>query len=75
MFRYLIRRVLWLFPVLLFISVITFATAHAVRVGRSRVNASSLPRSSPIWRQYADHIGAILRGLTLDLSTPLAVAA
>ncbi len=31
--RYLVRRILWMIPVLLFISVVTFALAHAVPGG------------------------------------------
>jgi len=33
MLRYIVRRLLWLIPVLSFISVITFSLAHAVPVG------------------------------------------
>ena len=33
MLRYIIRRLLWMIPVLIFISIITFALAHAVPGG------------------------------------------
>lgn len=37
--RYIVRRVLWMIPVLFFISIVTFALAHAVpgEIGRAHV--------------------------------------
>ena len=71
MFRYIVRRLLWMIPVLLFISIITFALAHAVPGGPfSREKA--LPAEilanlnkyygldKPVWRQYLDYMGRVI---------------
>jgi ABC-type dipeptide/oligopeptide/nickel transport system permease component len=71
MTRYIIRRLLWMIPVLFFISVITFAMAHAVP-GGPFTREKPLPADvianlekyygldKPVWRQYVDYMGAIL---------------
>ena len=71
MLRYVIRQILWMIPVLFFISVITFALAHAVPGGpfdREHVLPpeiiANLERyyglDKPVWKQYADYIGGIV---------------
>ncbi len=71
MSHYIIRRLLWMIPVLFFISVITFALAHAVP-GGPFTREHQLPAEvianlekyygldKPVWRQYVDYMGAIL---------------
>jgi len=71
MARYIVRRLLWMIPVLFFISVITFALAHAVPGGPFD-KEKALPAEiianleryygldKPVWRQYVDYIGGIL---------------
>jgi ABC-type dipeptide/oligopeptide/nickel transport system permease component len=71
MLRFVVRRLLWLFPVLFFISLITFALAHAVP-GGPFTHEHALPAEiianleayygldQPVWRQYADWIGGIV---------------
>jgi ABC-type dipeptide/oligopeptide/nickel transport system permease component len=71
MTRYIIRRLLWMIPVLFFISVITFSLAHAVP-GGPFTREKPLPADvianlekyygldKPVWRQYVDYMGAIL---------------
>jgi len=71
MLRYVIRQILWMIPVMFFISVITFALAHAVPGGpfdREHVLPpeiiANLERyyglDKPVWKQYADYIGGIV---------------
>ena len=71
MLRYMIRQVLWMIPVLFFISVITFALAHAVPGGPFDHEhvlppeiIANLERyyglDKPVWRQYTDYMGGIL---------------
>ncbi len=71
MLRYVVRQVLWMIPVLFFISVITFALAHAVPGGpfdrEHRLPPeiiANLERfyglDKPVWRQYVDYIGGIV---------------
>ena len=71
MARYILRRLLWMIPVLFFISVITFALAHAVPGGPfDREKAlpaeiiANLERhyglDKPVWKQYVDYVGGIL---------------
>jgi len=71
MSRYVIRQVLWMIPVLFFISVITFALAHAVPGGPFDREHTLPPEiianlerhyglDKPVWRQYADYIGGII---------------
>ena len=71
MARYIVRRLLWLIPVLLFISIITFALAHAVP-GGPFVREHALPAEiianlnkyygldKPVWRQYVDYMGRVI---------------
>jgi len=71
MTRFIIRRLLWMIPVLFFISVITFSLAHAVP-GGPFTREKPLPADvianlekyygldKPVWRQYVDYMGAIL---------------
>ncbi len=67
MFRYVIRRLLWMIPVLFFISVITFALAHAVPGGpfdrEKRLPAEIIANlekyyglDQPVWKQYVDYM-------------------
>ncbi|MEN6478384.1 MAG: ABC transporter permease [Anaerolineales bacterium] len=68
MTRYIIRRLLWTIPVLLFISIITFALVHAVPGGPfdkekarpAEIQANLLKHyglDQPLWKQYTDYIG------------------
>ena len=66
--RYIVRRALWVIPVLLFISLVTFALSHAVPGGPFD-KEKSLPTEivanlnkyygldQPLWKQYTDYIG------------------
>jgi len=66
--RYIARRIFWVFPVLLFISVVTFSLSHAVPGGPFD-KEKSLPTEivanlnkhygldQPLWKQYTDYIG------------------
>jgi oligopeptide transport system permease protein len=70
---YLIRRVLWLIPVLLFISLVTFTLMHAVEGGpwddgqkltdvdRERLNAR-YGLDDPVWRQYLNFLTDAMQG-------------
>ena len=69
--RYIIRRLLFLIPVLFFISIITFSLAHAVPGGpfdrEKRLPAEVIANlekfyglDKPVWRQYVDYMGGIL---------------
>jgi len=71
MFRYIVRRLLWMIPVLLFISVITFSLAHAVPGGpferEHRLPAEIVANlnkfyslDQPLWKQYTMYMGRIL---------------
>jgi ABC-type dipeptide/oligopeptide/nickel transport system permease component len=69
--RYIIRRLLWMIPVLFFISIITFAMAHAVP-GGPFTREKPLPAEiianlnkyygldKPMWRQYLDYMGRVV---------------
>jgi len=71
MFRYFVRRLLWMIPVLLFISIITFSLAHAVP-GGPFTREKALPAEiianlneyygldKPVWRQYLDYMGKVI---------------
>jgi oligopeptide transport system permease protein len=73
MARYVIRRVLWLIPVLFAVSIITFLLMHAVPGGpwnsdravsagvQSRINAA-YGLDKPILQQYADWVLNMLQG-------------
>lgn len=66
--RYILRRLFWMVPVLLFISLVTFALAHAVPGGPFQ-REKKLPAEiianlnshygldQPLWKQYTDYIG------------------
>lgn len=69
--RYIVRRLLWLFVVVFFVSLITFGFAHAVPggpfSGEKKLSATALAQlekyynlDAPLWRQYVDYIGKIL---------------
>jgi oligopeptide transport system permease protein len=73
MAAYALKRLLWLAPVLLFISIVTFALMHSVEGGpwdeeRSVPAAvtENLNRKygldKPVWRQYVDFLGNALQG-------------
>ncbi len=73
MTSYIARRVLWLIPVLFFISLITFALMHAVE-GGPWDSERKLPDNvtenlnrkygldKPVWRQYVDFAANALQG-------------
>ena len=69
--RYVIRRLLLLIPVLFFISVITFALAHAVPGGPFDREKALPPEvianlekyyglDQPVWKQYVDYMSDII---------------
>ena len=71
MVRYIARQILWMIPVLFFISVITFGLAHAVPGGPFDREKPLPPEiianlekfyglDQPVWKQYVDYIGGIL---------------
>src|SRR6187551_4068996 len=73
MAAYVLRRVLWLVPALLFISIVTFALMHAVPGGPwdedTRLPPSvkeNLNRKygldEPIWRQYVSFVTNAVQG-------------
>ena len=47
MTRYILRRVLWIIPVLLFVSMITFTLMHITPGGPWDKEKAVAPRSSP----------------------------
>lgn len=66
--RYIVRRLLWMIPVLLFISIVTFALVHAVPGGpfdREKALPAEIKANlrqhygldQPIWKQYTDYMG------------------
>jgi ABC-type dipeptide/oligopeptide/nickel transport system permease component len=68
--RYIIRRLLWLFVVAFFVSLITFGIAHAVPGGPFSSEKKLPPAvlenlnkkynlNAPLWQQYADYMGDI----------------
>jgi ABC-type dipeptide/oligopeptide/nickel transport system permease component len=69
--RYIVRRLLWLFVVVFFVSIITFAFAHAVPGGPFS-GEKKLPKPTlaqlekkyklddPVWQQYLNYMGDIL---------------
>ncbi|HEY4684606.1 MAG TPA: ABC transporter permease [Dehalococcoidia bacterium] len=73
MAAYALRRLLWLIPALLFISLVTFALMHAVE-GGPWDSERRLPDSvvenlnrkygldKPVWRQYLDFVANALQG-------------
>ncbi|MGC8787293.1 MAG: ABC transporter permease [Anaerolineae bacterium] len=71
MFRYIVRRLLWMIPVLFFISVITFSMAHAVPGGpfdREKALPAEIIANlnkyygldQPVWKQYVKYMSDIL---------------
>jgi ABC-type dipeptide/oligopeptide/nickel transport system permease component len=71
MFRYVARRLLWMIPVMLFISVITFSLAHAVPGGPFDREKPVPPEiianlnkyyslDLPVWKQYLKYMGDVL---------------
>src|SRR3990170_8440462 len=73
MTRYLIQRVLWIIPVLFFVSLMTFTIMHltpggpfdqerkipeAVRANIER----KYGLDKPLWQQYVDYMSGVLRG-------------
>jgi ABC-type dipeptide/oligopeptide/nickel transport system permease component len=71
MFRYIVRRLLWMIPVLFFISVITFSLAHAVPGGpfdREKALPAEIIANlnkyygldQPVWKQYVKYMSDIL---------------
>ena len=52
MAAYVLHRVLWLVPVLLFISIVTFALMHAVPAGPGTKTPSSRQRRQNLNRRY-----------------------
>jgi ABC-type dipeptide/oligopeptide/nickel transport system permease component len=74
MFRYVVRQLLWMIPVLFVISVITFALVHAVPGGPFDREKPLPPEiianleayyglDQPVWKQYVDYIGRIVTRL------------
>ena len=73
MASYIVRRVLWLAPVLLFVSLITFVLMHSVEGGpwddgarRTDADRARLDEryglDDPLWRQYTTFMTNALRG-------------
>ncbi|MBC7259615.1 MAG: ABC transporter permease [Chloroflexi bacterium] len=71
MLRYIVRRLLWMIPVLLFISIVTFALSHAVPGGPFDREKKLPPEvvanlekyyglDKPLYQQYLTYIGNIL---------------
>ncbi len=71
MLRYIVRRLLWMIPVLLFISIVTFALSHAVPGGPFDREKKLPPEvvanlekyyglDKPLYQQYLNYIGNIV---------------
>jgi oligopeptide transport system permease protein len=71
--RYVVRRILWLAPVLLFVSLITFTLMHITPGGpwdkEKAVSAQTVANlnakynlDKPAWQQYLIYMGNVLRG-------------
>ncbi len=71
MMQYIVRRLLWMIPVLLFISIITFGLAHAVPGGpfdrEHRLPPEIIANlekyyglDQPVWKQYVDYMGDVI---------------
>lgn len=80
---YFVRRILWIVPVLLLISIITFGLMHAVKGGpfeAGEAKSSSAGRAAlaakyhldrPVWVQYGYYMKGLVRGdLGPDLASP-----
>src|SRR5207245_1547097 len=70
---FIIRRILWLVPVLLFVSLITFTLMHVTPGGPwdkdKPVSAQTVANlnaryhlDQPIWLQYLEYMGGVLHG-------------
>jgi len=73
MIRYIIRRILWLIPVLLFVSLITFTLMHITPGGPWDKEKAVAPQvianlnakynlDKPAWEQYLIYMGGVIRG-------------
>jgi oligopeptide transport system permease protein len=73
MTRYILRRVLWLIPVLLFVTVITFTLMHLTPGGPWDKDKAVSPQvianlnakynlDKPAWQQYLIYMSGVLRG-------------
>lgn len=73
MTRYIIRRILWLIPVLLFVSLITFTLMHITPGGPWDKEKALAPQTvanlnakynldKPAWQQYLIYLGGVIRG-------------
>jgi len=73
MTRYIIRRVLWMIPVLLFVSIITFTLMHITPGGPWDKDKAVAPRvianlnakynlDKPAWQQYLIYMSGAIRG-------------
>lgn len=73
MATYLVRRLLWIIPVLFTVSLITFALMHAVPGGpwarEKPLNDATVAAlnkiyglDKPVWQQYTDWIGGMVQG-------------
>src|SRR3954469_24838421 len=73
MTRYIIRRVLWMIPVLLFVSIITFTLMHITPGGPWDKNKAVAPQvianlnakynlDKPAWQQYLIYMSGAIRG-------------
>lgn len=73
MTRYVIQRVLWMVPVLFFVSLITFTAMHLTPGGPFdqdrkipdgvRANMErKFGLDKPVWQQYVDYMGGVLHG-------------
>jgi oligopeptide transport system permease protein len=71
--RFIIRRILWLVPVLLFVSLITFTLMHLTPGGpwdRDKPVAASVQANlnarynldKPVWQQYLLYMGGVIHG-------------
>jgi oligopeptide transport system permease protein len=73
MIRYIIRRILWLIPVLLFVSLITFTLMHITPGGPWDKEKAVAPQivanlnakynlDKPAWQQYLIYMSGVVRG-------------
>src|SRR5436190_18345370 len=73
MIRYIIRRILWLIPVLLFVSLITFTLMHITPGGPWDKDKAVAPQvvanlnakynlDKPAWQQYLIYMSGAIRG-------------
>src|SRR5947209_5168760 len=73
MTRFIIRRILWLFPVLLFVSLITFTLMHITPGGPWDKEKAVSPQvvanlnakynlDKPVWQQYLLYMSNAVRG-------------